>query len=183
MESRGCYYNVFKKKYMWINSLVSVLWVTIFPFVELDEFVFLFHFNNTPLDMLIRSSATSIRQLLGLISWLRKFNLKTGFSLYRSGTQLVKKGFRVLVLRFIVVLIAVFLYMMSTPQNHSRISTTGGKSFWSRQVLRIQRTFPLLLSVIRSMWMVEAAGWYQRRRLELGVLRKETFHTMKPQLK
>jgi len=51
---------------------------------------------------------------------------------YRSGTQLVKKGFRVLVLRFIVVLIAVFLYMMSTPQNHSRISTTGGKSFWSR---------------------------------------------------
>lgn len=50
---------------------------------ELDEFVFLFHFNTTPLDMWIRSSATSIRRPLGLISWLRKCNLKTGFSLYR----------------------------------------------------------------------------------------------------
>ena len=49
-----------------------------------------------------------------------------------------------------------------------------------RQVRRIQRTFPLLSSVIKSMWMVETVGCYQRRKLELGVLQKETFHTMKP---
>ncbi|KAL7211168.1 hypothetical protein ACSBR2_014113 [Camellia fascicularis] len=62
--------------------------------------------------MFIRSSVSNIKLQLGLILSPKNYNLMTGLSLYKYGTQLGRRGFKVSALPFIEGQIAVFLYTM-----------------------------------------------------------------------